>query len=317
MRNLRDRCRTCNVAVPLSPSYCRCLVLVIGMICVAWGQATPVLVESVAPDKPVSQYVRVVKNDDGQPTALQTSIHSYRLADREDVSVDLVGAIHVGETAYYAELNKRFREYDAVLYELVAPEGTRVPAGGGKSASILSSLQDGMTQALDLAFQLECIDYMAKNFVHADMTPTEFAASMRSRDESWGKMIFRSMGQSLAQQANSSQQASNGELLAALLAENRTLRLRRALAKQFADLDGATLVFTGPDGSTLITERNKKALRVLDKQLLRGKKRLAIFFGAGHMQDLAARLAGESGWMHTSTQWLDAWDLSSMPARDR
>ena len=46
-----------------------------------------------------------------------------------DVVVDLIGAVHVGEKAYYEALNKQFEDYDAVLYELVAPEGTRVPKG--------------------------------------------------------------------------------------------------------------------------------------------------------------------------------------------
>ncbi len=274
---------------------------------------SPVVQKRAAPDKPPAQYVRLSVDEEGNPRALQTSVTSYQHPDRATVIVDLVGAIHVGETSYYAELNKLFRDYDAVLYELVAPEGTRVRPGGGKSASMVSTLQDGLTQALSLAFQLECIDYAAENFVHADMTPTEFAASMKARDESVAKIIFRSLGQSLVQQADASHRTGDMAMFTALLAENRTLELRRALAAQFADLDGATLVFTGPDGSTLITERNKKALRVLGAELERGKKRIAIFFGAGHMQDLAGRMVDQSGWKQMDTRWLDAWDLTSHP----
>ena len=39
---------------------------------------------------------------------------------KDDLAVDLVGAVHVGDKAYYQELNKLFKNYDAVLFELVA-----------------------------------------------------------------------------------------------------------------------------------------------------------------------------------------------------
>ena len=48
-------------------------------------------------------------------------------ADKDGLYVDLIGAIHIGDKAYYQQLNKDFSAYDALLYELVAPQGTRVP----------------------------------------------------------------------------------------------------------------------------------------------------------------------------------------------
>ena len=60
------------------------------------------------------------------------------------------------------------------------------------------------------------------------------------------------------------------------------------LAEEFADLGGVMAIYEGPNGSTLVTERNKKALDVLRAQLAAGKKRLAIFYGAGHMSDMAS-----------------------------
>ena len=32
--------------------------------------------------------------------------------------VDLVGAVHIGDQAYYEKLNRQFKKYDAVLYEM-------------------------------------------------------------------------------------------------------------------------------------------------------------------------------------------------------
>ena len=39
------------------------------------------------------------------------------------VTVDLIGAVHIGDVAYYAAAQRRFEQYDALLYELVAPKG--------------------------------------------------------------------------------------------------------------------------------------------------------------------------------------------------
>ncbi len=67
----------------------------------------------------------------------------------------------------------------------------------------------------------------------------------------------------------------------------------------------------GPDGSTLIGQRNKKALSVLKRELVAGKKRIGIFYGAGHMPDMAARLKKDFGLEpdRSSIKWLTAWDM--------
>ena len=53
------------------------------------------------------------------------------------VVVDLVGAVHLGDKAYYERLNELFENYDAVLYEFVAPEGYEVPAQAFAMATAL------------------------------------------------------------------------------------------------------------------------------------------------------------------------------------
>ena len=80
---------------------------------------------------------------------------------------------------------------------LVAPEGTRIPAGGGPRETgfnPVSALQNMMKDVLELEFQLEHIDYNRENFVHADMTPQEFAESMRNNEESIARIFFRMLG---------------------------------------------------------------------------------------------------------------------------
>ena len=196
-----------------------------------------------------------------------------------------------------------------MLYELVAPEGTRIPKGGGEPDSALGYLQTGMTQMLGLRYQLKEVDYTPANFVHADMTPEEFSASMKRREESMVKMFFRSLGQSMAQQTQMENRGQEARMIAAMLDDDREHALRLLLAEQFSNLDGATLVFGGPDGSTLITERNKKALRVLRKQLDQGKKKIGIFYGAGHLDDMEERMETEFEMRTGEREWLTAWDL--------
>jgi hypothetical protein len=85
--------------------------------------------------------------------------------------------------------------------------------------------------------------------------------------------------------------------------------MKLIMAEQFADLGDQLDLFDGPDGSTIVTERNSKALEVLRRELAAGKKRLAIFYGAGHLADFQKRLEEEFGMKHVGTDWVAAWSL--------
>ncbi len=252
-------------------------------------------------------FVRVMRDADGMPQALETAVVSFRSADGQQ-TVDLIAAIHVGDRTYYRELNRLFREYDAVLYELIAPEGTRIPRGGQTTDHPVGRMQRGIKSLLDLSFQLDEIDYTAKQLVHADMSPQEFASSMEERGESFLQILFRMMGQAAAQ-AGKADGPSDRDLIMALFAPDRALRLKRILAAQFEDLEGQLNIFEGPDGSTLISQRNKRVLQVLRRQQQQGQKKIGIFYGAGHMSDMAERLQHEFELKYASTRWMKAWDM--------
>ncbi|MEZ6121223.1 MAG: hypothetical protein R3C28_32290 [Pirellulaceae bacterium] len=253
------------------------------------------------------KFIRVQRDEKEKPKTLETSISKFRSKDGS-LQVDLIGAVHVADESYYRELNKRFREYDSVLYELVAPEGTRVPAGGAPSQHPVGRLQSGMKSMLELSFQLDEIDYQRANLVHADMSPEEFSKSMKDRGESFFQMMMRAMGQAAAQQA-AGKQASDSDLLFAFFAKNRATRLKQVMAEQFEDLEGQMNMIEGPSGSTIISERNKKALEVLQRQIDDGQKRIAIFYGAGHLPDMAERLQKAFGLEHAGDEWLVAWRI--------
>src|SRR5262245_21218507 len=87
-----------------------------------------------------TKFLRILKDDDG-PTALETAIVRYRPArGNADLTVDLIGVVHLGEKSYYRRLNKVFEQYDSLLYELVAPQGTK-PAKGEGSGNLLRIVQ--------------------------------------------------------------------------------------------------------------------------------------------------------------------------------
>ena len=270
------------------------------------------------------RYVRVRRNDAGDSVAMETAIIRFvpdsdkSDAEKAGVTVDLIGAVHVGDRSYYDELNKLFDEYDVVLYELVAPEGTRIPKEGrkGSSGHPIGALQNGMSAMLELDHQLDRIDYTKEKLVHADLSPEEFNKTMEKRGESFYKMFLHLMGQGMAQQAAGTGGSSDFAILMALFSKDRALKLKIAMADQFEDLEGQMLAIEGPEGSTIISERNKRAFEVLEKQIKAGKKKIGVFYGAGHFPDMEKRLLKDFGLKRDSEKWLVAWKLEKPKAED-
>ena len=267
---------------------------------------------------PSSDFLRVSKDGKGVPIALETSITHYvgKNEAGEDVSVDLIGVVHIGEEDYYQALNHRFEDYDAVLYELVAPEGTRIPKGGERAQGFnpVSGLQQMMKRMLKLEFQLEHIDYTKENLIHADMSPEEFAESMQANDESLARIFFKMLGQSMAMKG-SANASSETAMLSAAFSQDPTMRLRSLMAGQMQEMEVAMTMFEGKDGSTIITHRNRKALEVLQREIKEGKTKLAVFYGAGHLPDMEMRLERDFHLKQQDKHWFTAWRLRNSKSR--
>jgi hypothetical protein len=271
-------------------------------------------------ERPASKFLRVTRDQRGNPVAMETSIVRYEATDedRKGLQVDLIGAVHVGDKKYYDALNEAFDKYEVVLYELVAPPGAKIPKGGGEGGDEhpIRMLQQGLKSMLKLEFQLEQIDYTKKHFVHADMSPEQFAKSMKDRGESFLTIFFRMMQTAMTQQASGAQ-VSDAELLFALFSKDRSWHLKRIMAEQFTQLDGVMEAIDGPKGSTIIAERNKVALGVLKKQIDAGKRKIAIFYGAGHYPDMEKRLVADFDLTACVPQWIEAWDLRAPAAKSK
>lgn len=262
-----------------------------------------------------AHFMRVRRDAKGKPLALETSVTRYIIknAEGQPVVVDLIGVVHVGEQTYYEQLNTHFEKYQGLLYELVAPEGTRIPKGGRSDADAagnpVAALQLGLKGMLGLEFQLDHIDYTRDNFIHADMTPEEFAESMERNEESVGKMFLKAIGQSMAMQSGG--QTSDAEMLMAMFSSNRTQRMRRMMANQMQQIENGMVMFNGKEGSTIIDHRNAKVMEVLKRELAAGKTSIGIFYGAGHLADMQRRLTSDFQARRAGQFWLKAWELDA------
>ena len=247
--------------------------------------------------------------DNGSQHALQMPIVRYQ--DQQGRSVDLVAAVHVGDAAYYATLNEKFKSYDAVLFEAVMPENASIQKNTKTSEqSPITMLQHGMKNVLNLTYQMDQVDYSAKNFVHADMTPQEMSKSMKDKGESMITMMIKLWRAGVAQQLKGGSM-SNTDMMMALMSGAVSHQLKILMAKEMMNMDATRGRLEGSEGSTLITERNKKAFKVLRSEMLSTKnKRLAVFYGAGHLKDMSQRLINNFDMKPVSIEWIDAWDLT-------
>lgn len=295
---------------------CLCLVTLSLLVC---GRA------SAQDDKPHTQaspkFIRLNRDRDNTPIALQTATVRYRPSAGDDrVVVDLIGVVHMGDRDYYRKLERQFKDYDVLLYELVAPRGTRVPRGG-RSDNPLALILKLATAYLGLEMQTEAIDYSADNFVHADMSPDEMAEVMRKRGDD-GLTIALGVAADMLRQMNVQQQkdaARQGkdkdrepeieDILELLASPEGPGKIKRALAEQLASLDDPGAGIGQTLSRILVADRNQAALRVLDKEIARGRKKIGIFYGAAHMPDFDVRLRADFGLRPVSSQWHTAWDL--------
>lgn len=265
-------------------------------------------------DYSFADFMRVSKPEGKKlPVSYDTAVTKFS-DEKSGVHVDLIGAVHVGDKEYYIELNEVFKQYDAVLYELVAEEDSKpaVKDSNDKPQSVLGSFQSGMGNVLALDFQLNHVDYHAKNMVHADLSPSEFAGRVSDRGD-LVQMFYRAMILGVKKSGTDAQKDEmkmQGRMLGALLASDPALSLKRAIAEEMINqLDDAGWVIGG-GGSAIISDRNAAALKVLRQEIKNGKKKIAIFYGAAHLPEFAKSLEKDFQMKHTGTNWIIAWDLT-------
>jgi hypothetical protein len=113
--------------------------------------------------------------------------------------------------------------------------------------------------------------------------------------------------QEMKRQKNAPAKQAEPDLdLGRLLDPDGAVKLKRIMAEQFEKAEdglGPTL------NNILIADRNKACLKVFQKEMAKGKKKIGIFYGAAHMPDFEKRLKEEYGLKRQHEQWIEAWDL--------
>lgn len=271
------------------------------------------------------QFTRFEEDDKG--ARLQTGIATYK--NQDGVTVDLIGAIHIADKAYYEKLNERFTQYDALLYEMVgeafekraalkkakdenkdleATSEETEEAAAGKKLAWLHPLYDTMEKSLGLSGQMRCIDYSKANFVHADMTMREFAEMQDKKNESFLTLWLNSVVAQIKHPQASREQPGLLKIMEILCRKDSSTELRRIMGRMFGSMEDMLAGMDTDEGTVIVTERNIVALKVMQDQIKLGRKNLGIFYGAAHLPDMDKRMQ-DMGFKMIKSEWLTAWDL--------
>ena len=288
-----------------------------------------------------TRFIQVRYDEFKSPVSLQTASAKYILPGpdgKTQLEVVLEGVIHIGDRSYYREFNRRFRHYDAVLYELIAPPEKLIPSSNDKRPHPLRILQQVSAEGLGFASQIDEIDYKAPNMIHSDLSPTELASLTKGRGDDQVTMLLEIFTDILrknniksketrdtqddadspsdSEPSDNETDASDADdepspiLSLRLLADpDGAVKIRRLLATNFDKSPPLEAMLRPSQLATLIEARNARALEVFQEQLDAGKRRIALFWGAGHMADFEHQLVLTYGVRPAGIVWRDAWDL--------
>lgn len=271
--------------------------------------------------------------------SLSTPVAAY--VNDGGAEVALIGVIHVAEAGYYARLNKLFRDYDVLLFEMIGGEGLQreeelrrkidrsKPLGGltleearewnrmvawrKKRAQeeksfllgLLGSAYKELSDVLGLQTQHQGIDYSAANFVHADMTLDEFRRAQARKGESFAGLMLKSVLSSLVDKPGAYQPNEFGMMMD-LLAGNKA-GLKNELMRVFVHAPNDL------EDTVILEGRNAKCMEVFDRWSRRRARNIGIFYGAAHLPGLHGALL-ERGYRLQDVQWLPAWSTKEEAA---
>jgi hypothetical protein len=273
--------------------------------------------ETPAPAPPLPDYMRYA--EDERSARLEVAIRRFRMPSGQQV--DLIGVVHIADEAYFQQLNQRFDAYDAVLFELVGdPQHlTRTdPAVLREMAErnytgLLSTLQRTAGRHLGLVFQLGAIDYRKKNMVHADTTAAEFTRLQQERGENLLTLFIRAMNAQMTGGPHSAvalTEFNTFSLIRMLLSPDSAGEFKKSLARVFDQAEAMAEVMERNGGSAILTGRNDVAVARLEQVLAdRKQRRVAVFYGSGHMPGIEATLTGRLNAQVLGEEWLAAWTM--------
>ena len=116
------------------------------------------------------------------------------------------------------------------------------------------------------------------------------------------------MQSELAEQGQASTGPGLVKLLEILCRQDSSTELKRLIGREFDSMETLMAGMESGEGTVIVTERNRIALKVMNAQIAKGRKNLAIFYGAAHLPSMEKTLK-EHGFKLIKTEWLKAWSL--------
>jgi len=294
----------------------------------------PSATEAVSQPKPYARRAR----PDTNTIALHIAMRRFESRTGTGVPVWLVAVSHIGETNYYQKIQAFLQGQSLVLFEGIGGLKARQAAAGSQDrregqeeeSELLEpeSLQSTLAASLDLAFQLEAIDYTPRHFQNSDLSLDQLQA-----------LLLRNVAESSEEESAGTANPAFGALIQAmdgsswlgtvlhmgvkLLGSSPKLQAmtRLMLIDMLGQLEGDLTQIQGlpPDMKelirVLIRERNKVVMRDLRSALAKpaSLRSIAVLYGAGHMDDLEKRLVSELDYRPVEDTWLPA--ITVQPAR--
>lgn len=304
------------------------------------------------PKAPPAPYLRIAYPDD-DTVELQIASRRFTPARGRGPVVWLVGASHIGESNYYASLQKQLDANTLVLYEGVGehsrlarppkalpspppkpPQRTTATATTNASAEDYS-LQDTMARSLGLVFQMQAINYDRTNFFNSDLSIAEIQSLMQPGVAATGARPGGTAARADAESNESFQDllkamdgsSSFGMVLKGVMqliggSPRMQAMMKLALIETLGVLgaDPSRMKGLPPDMQklleVLIRERNKVVIEDLRRELKRARPgtSIAVFYGAGHLPDLEMRFRNDLKLRPAEDQWLPAFSVNTTRA---
>ena len=267
----------------------------------------------IAPAAGKASYTRCVQTKP-DTFVMQTGGQVFRHRSGRGPEVVLLGSIHIGEAAYYRDLQRRMDAADAVLYEQVIDEKQPLSAltPEQRAARQAASTYAKVARMMGLYPQHSQLAYHRRHYQRCDLTVQQMHALLDAEVAAGGK-TGRDAKQAAAD-SDTLRQALHGESwvvnFALWLADRSTAvktRLKFRLVVSSAKSDGRLKV--SPRLSQLITEdRNHHVIQELARQLRRRPQvpQFLIFYGAAHLPGMAQELRGIGYTPAGPVEWLTA-----------
>jgi len=280
---------------------------------------------SLAADAPPQPYMRVARSD-SNTVALQIAARRFVPSKGRGPIIWLSGASHVGDSNYYAALQRHLDAQALVLFEGVGAKDKKARFDPDQEVSI----QHTMAESLGLVFQLSAINYDHPHFRNSDLTIAQLQQLLTG-----GTTTNRSdrganagAGEEFEQLVGIMDGSSFlGTLLHAglkLIGSSPKLQAltKVMLIETLGQLKGDMSQLKGvpPEIQRLleviIHERNRVVFDDLKAELraFSPPRSISVFYGAGHMADLERLLRDELKYRPLDEVWLTALAVNTRSA---